>query len=408
MNINNLIFIFFVLFEQELVFSITPSGAKDVIYLPMKKNHKYGKDICYYREFDEKLDYYTYYVKPCEKGKYCEDVDPQLQPFGFCKDIPTNATQFPTLNQECATDNECPNTLKCDGTCKKECTGVSSLLVQYDYNNFQCINPSNTITFDEKYCQYYQPKYNPGNEYVIDRDSYNGKFPNKPKECGIISYIQISDKDYSSPTATSAFTPFTRYFEQGRKWSYIGEAEDGEFVSDEKFCKSGYTLLFYPNGDTKNPDDLHYNGNLIVNMEKMCVTPIEIDDSNPVVGCVITYKVKDGAEHKYRGSSTLCNDKDIVLKSKIYTEFIEEFNNSDDEDKINCYKLPQSSNCQNIKLLKLYYFYQHPNEYLFYNDRDDLEKVLHFKIQQAYPRYYEFTSYLNFNYIFFLLFLILL
>ena len=122
MNRNILFFICLILIEQELsILDNSLSITKDVIYLPMKKNHKYGDDICYYREIDEKLDYAVYYVKPCEKGKYCEDGNIG-RPFGFCRDIPTKLTDFASLGEACSTNGECQQNLNCDGTCKKECT----------------------------------------------------------------------------------------------------------------------------------------------------------------------------------------------------------------------------------------------------------------------------------------------
>ena len=116
MNRNILFFIALLLIEQEL--AIVTGITREAIYLPMKKDHKYGDDICYYREIDEKLDYAIYYVKPCEKGKYCENGITG-HPFGFCRDIPTNITDFPSYGEACNTKGECQNGLICDSTCKK-------------------------------------------------------------------------------------------------------------------------------------------------------------------------------------------------------------------------------------------------------------------------------------------------
>jgi hypothetical protein len=389
----------------------------------MKKDHKYGDDICYYREIDEKLDHAVYYVKPCEKGKYCEDLlDPILgivHPFGFCRDIPTNATDFPSYEKECSTNAECNDNLVCDGTCKYECTGtldnIKDSSYQHDLDDFECHDYKYT-KIEDKYCKKTNHKFNtnyPQTYIGIDGGrALKGKFPGFPKECGIIHYNGFTDYDTSSPipgSSPTSFKTFTRYLEIDREWCSIGEAKDGDFVDNKRFCKSGFTLPFYPNGDTEDPSGTLYT----LNAGKMCVTPTGIDMANPLVGsaqCVITYKVED-SEHKYKTSdTTLCN-VNIVIKSQIYTEFIEEFNNATDEDKKNCYKIPQDEegNCENIKLLQLYYFYHnHIKDYLFYKDRKDLEKVLHFKIQQTYHRYYELSNYLNLNYLLFFLILILL
>ncbi len=417
MNRYILVFICLFLIGQELSDDVNIDLSRQIILLPMKKDHKYGDDICYYREIDEKLDYAVYYVKPCEKGKYCEDEISSDQPFGFCRDIPTNITDFPYYEGDCNSNAECITTLTCNnGKCKKECTTYSvpnhlDVLFEHNLNTFQC-KAYDYTKIDSIQCKLnkYEFQENYPQKYLRTLSPILGTFPGFPKECGIIRYKGYPDYDDNEVINSSPLTykSFTRYLEESREWCSIGEANDGDFVDDKRFCKSGFTLDFYPNGDTEYPS----NGLYTLNTAKMCVTPTEIDDGNPLVGCVITYKGKDGTEHKYKGGSSLCDDKDIVIKSQIYTEFIEEFSKSSEEDKKHCYRIPRNpsvvGNCQNIKLLKLYYFYNNIKEYLFYKDRKDLEKVLHYKIQKTYHRYYELSSYLNINYLFFLLFLILL
>ena len=426
---NRIILLFIGLFLIESKLSDVASQYREVIYLPMKKDHKYGDDICYYREIDEKLDYAIYYVKPCEKGKYCEN-EIRGHPYGFCRDIPTNVTDFPSYGDACSTNGECQNDLICDSTCKKECTEKKKdnrldILFQHDLNDFDC-EEYDYKTLNEKYCVWrdYSFQENYPQRYQGIYKETKGKFPGLPKECGIINYKDYTDYDtISIPNSNPvAYKSFKRYLEESREWCSIGEVEDGVFVTDKRFCKSGFTLNFYINGELSEPivkyDDSGRDIYHSTQKSKMCVTPIQIDYNNSLVGCVITYKIKDGSEQKYNAdkfditcSNTDTNyNKESVIKSQIYTEFIEEFNKASDEDKKNCYKIPQGEegNCENIKLLKLYYFYKNINEYLFYKDRKDLEKVLHFKIQQSYPRYYELSSCLNLNYLFFLLILILL
>ena len=425
MNRNILVFICLLLIEQVLLI-LSPVSTRDAILLPMKKDHKYGDDICYYREINEKLDYAVYYVKPCEKGQYCEDEVSSDQPFGFCRDIETNVTDFPSFGEDCSTNGECQIGLICDGKCKTTCPdpygGITYTQIQNDYNSVSC-RPSNYKQFDDsKFCEWNDITFSNGEpHYYIPPTPLTyrlkGKFPGLPKECGIIRFKTITDFDPAPlPTTPVTYKSYTRYVEEGKEWCSIGEAKDGDFVQDFRFCKSGYSLLFYPNGDLVDPsENLHsvYNEDTF----EMCVTPTQLDVSNPLVGCLVTYKGADGSEHKYnvrKYYSSEPTDKcgeDIIIKSQIYSEFIEEFNNASDEDKKDCYRIPQGTvgNCQNIKLLKLYYFYDgHIKDYLFYKDRKDLEKVLHFKIQQTYHRYYELSTYLNLNYLFFFLILILL
>ena len=381
----------------------------------MKKNHKYGEDICYYREIDEKFDYAVYYVKPCEKGQYCENQISNNQPFGFCRDILTKPTNFASYGEACSSNGECQEGLFCDSTCKKDCS-TGQVLYRFNYNNYRCM-PDTYKKLDEKICEWYDPNLNTEDpKYFIDYkdDVIKGKYPGLPKECGIIRYTTITDYDpYSCPTGPSSCKSFTRYIKQSKEWCSIGEAKDGDFVTGDdawRFCKSGFTLKFFPNGGLDDPskDSQLYPKEYV----QMCVTPIEIDQDNPLVdGCVITYKIGENTEQKYNAEKYEQDcDGESVIKSKIYTEFIEEFNNASEEDKINCYLIPQGSegDCQNIKLLKLYYFYNHIEDYLFYKDREKLEKVLDFKIQQQFHRYYQSSTYFNLNFIFYLLILILL
>ena len=107
-----LILLFVISYEQVTIPTMpshppSPVGTPSYIYLPMKKDHKYGDDICYYREYDEKLLYYIYYVRPCEKGKYCQKEVSNGQPFGYCVDILTNTTTISNLDGSCESDYEC-------------------------------------------------------------------------------------------------------------------------------------------------------------------------------------------------------------------------------------------------------------------------------------------------------------
>ena len=424
MNSNILVFICLILFEQTIQSFNT--GSK-VLLLPMKKDHKYGDDICYYRDnYDEKHYYTVYYVKPCEKGKFCED-EISGQPFGFCRDIPTNSTDFPNYGGACNSNGECPALLDCDGTCKLKCPN-NEFPLNDDLSSFTCQPSGFKTTDDGTHCFLYEPKYKTTGAKEYDSsisETTTGKYPGLPKECGIIRYTSITDyKNYLESDETN-YQSYTRWIKKSEDWATIGEAEDGVFVDNWRFCKSGFALKFYPKGDLVNPSVYDNSGNLVYRetTKEMCVTPIQIDYNNPEVeGPIVTYKINGGNEQKYNyykyypSASTL--DEEAVIKSQLYTEFIEEFNNASEEDKKNCYKIPQipetssdtvniAGNCQNIKLLKLYYFYTHIKEYLFYKDRKDLEKVLHFKIQQIHHRYYDISNYMNVNCLFLLLFLIL-
>lgn len=44
-----------------------------------------------------------------------------------------------------------------------------------------------------------------------------------------------------------------KYLIKSIELTSIGEVEDGEFVTDEKYCKSGFALYFFLNGEIENP-----------------------------------------------------------------------------------------------------------------------------------------------------------
>ena len=411
---NRNIILFISIFLIEYILTIPISASREAIYLPMKKDHIYGDDICYYRENDEKLYYAIYYVKPCEQGKYCEDQASYNQKLGFCRDIPTNYTEFPSYGDSCNTDAECPGSSVCDdGKCKKKCSSPTPVAVKYNYNNFICLS-DNYLKAKSEYRRsfvYHFSQTDP-KQYLGTRDTYYGEYPGLPKEYGIEHYTGYTDVDPNNSGSTT-YKTFTRYLLTAEEWTTIGGAKDGDFVTNWRFCKSGFTLNFYPDGKLEDPSYLTVPIPYDETLKMMCVTPIKIDMNNPMVdGCVVTYKINEESEKKYKASAYRkdCNPNDVI-QSQLYSEFIDEFNNANEDDQKNCYKLPQDfddpGNCQNRNLLKLAYFYKNINDYLFYKDREDLEKVLHFKIQQKYYRYAS-SSYLNLKYLFFLLFLILL
>ena len=423
MNKNIFTFICLFLIDQTILLS----ANRETFYLPMKKNHKYGDDICLYREdIDEKREYTIYYVKPCEKGKYCEN---EINRLGFCRDIPTNATDFPTYEGDCKSNGECLKGLDCNnGKCNKitqQCPSYDPNHPDFPFfdelNHFECLAYNDKTTDDGKHYRIYD--YNKMTSDPLIYNTYPiityGKYPGLPKENGAIVFTSVTDNYIDISETGTPHKSFERWLKKSEDWCTIGEIEDGEFVSNWRFCKSGFTLKFYPNKDLVDPSvsKASYNENLY----EMCVTPIQIDMNNPEInGPLITYKIKDGNEQKYnyykyytQGASDDFLEENSVIQSKLYTEFIEEFQNASDEDKKNCYRIPRGNpgdegNCQNIKLLKLYYFYNKINEYFFYKDRKDLEKVLHYNIQKVYHRYYDLSTYFKPNYLFLLLILLLL
>ena len=383
--------------------SVSSSTSSQYMYLPMKKDHKYGDDICYYREYDDKLHYYIFYVKPCEKGKYCQ-FEITAHPFGYCVDLPINTTTLSLWKESCDSEVDCQNGLSCINS---KCTIICpNQIYQNSKINFVCLPDDERI--DDNFCLKYDYSYDSNNNPTRVL-TYHGNYPGLPNECGLINYKPVNYKFYNDD---SVLEDDIQYIEENRKWCTIGSVPDNEFVTDKKYCYSGFALNFYPNKLYKNPSK---NSVIQSNqpISKLCVSPIEVDFKNPLAndGCIITYQILEQNPKKYNsklGSGVTCSET-IVIESERYKEFIDAFNEANEEDKQNCYNIDDYKyRCKNVKLIKLWYFYKHPEDYLFYKDRDKLQKVLDFKIQREFPTYYEFTQYLNYSYLLFLLFLIIM
>lgn len=398
-----LILLFVITYETIPGTLLHPPSSTTYIYLPMKKDHKFGDDICYYREYDEKLLYYIYYVRPCEKGKYCQNEVSDGQPFGYCVDIQTKTTTISNLDESCESDYECHESLNCENSkCRISC---QNQIYQHDLDSFDC-HDNNYKQLETNQCEFNEYTKDVDNFYMGSIDhTYEGKYPGLPKKCGKKNYKPY-DYPYNNPS-TGAIEKDTKYRVESKEWCTIGSVPDNEFVDDAVYCNSGFTLNFYPNKQLTKPSKGDINSK-----DKMCVTPIEIDLKNPDVddGCIITYKIGDQSPKKYKASASsgLCS-QDIIIKSERHRAFADAFNSASDEDKQNCYDITTYIyRCKNVNLIKLWYFKTKPEDYLFYKDRKKLEKVLDYKIQKIYPTYSEFSHYLNYSYFLFLLILIIM
>lgn len=386
---------------------------------PMKKDSKYGDDVCRYIE-----DGYEY-VKPCEKGKYCLEEDSTGSDLYICQPLPEVQEGLNILNDKCSSDFDCEMNLKCiSGVCSKKCPSTNESPVK-DYNN----------------------------------DLYDCKDTSTEKAADGICFLQEYDNSgvaktpkYGNPTGKGQICGlYSNFYDQGNqnyilseiKYAYIGSVENGNYVSDEILCKSGFALYYYPKGNLQDP----YNGSSSFsnNLYKMCVTPIAIEHNDPLLltskltlqhqsSCVIYYKEKDEdttikkynveqltSKNLYSSSNLneLCHYSDYEFKIK-FQHFKEYTTNLKEEQRDKCgdlrtYSEYYNSNkynyrrysCDNSALIKSWYFYTNPRDYIVYNNREKLEVVLNYLIQKDNPSY-EFSHILNINYLIYLLFLLFL
>lgn len=391
-------------------------------YMPMEKKSKYGEDVCgYYDKSD-------YYVKPCEKGKYCVRYDDggdytEGTTLSICQDAPTIEEGIKTLDEKCSSDFECEYDLKCkgqkcvyDGSCNANEYPYKTFYNPNLYNNPYSSPYNNHYNYrcgkkaPEGYCYKIEYTQNSGQQY------YFGNKKEKSQICGVYTFHNNGNNNFEV---------------DGIKYDYIGNVKNGEYVSNEILCKSGFALFFYPEGYLDDPYSLNDNGS---NNEMFlrCVTPVAIDkidkllsNTNANTYCVIYYKDDDddteikkyNVEQLYRnniringGVSTgsLCpsySEQEFKLKIQKFKEY---YTSLTDDEREKCGDLRSTSHnrytCENKDLIKSWYFYENPKEYIVYNNREKLQVVLNHLIQKQFPLY-DFSSKLNIKYLISLLIL---
>ena len=404
---------------------ITSSGniiKREQLWLPMNDNSKYGKDICHYKEIDEKLDYEIHYAKPCKEGQYCDNFGIDGQPFDICRDLP-EYIKLADLKEQCDDTKDCVNGLNCiDGICTKKCNTNQDVYHLYD-GRYIC-SESKYITSDnicsELTYKYVDSIYARGNGY----DYKYGTFKDASKECGKINPTEVTTH------ASNSNNKNKKYLIKSKEFVSVGEVEDGDFVTDDKYCKSGFALYFYLNGkvtnpgevdtDTTHPQDTNY-------MFLRCVTPIKINPDRKI----ITYKIGEGNEENYNTNNIngyvyergFTGDPDddsthisfdsidlgieyAIIKNEIMKDYLEAFEDLEDEEKEICIE-DFKNRCTNPDIVRAIYFFDHPDEYLFYHDRKKLKKVLNYKIQSVYHSFSS-NKFLKLNYLVLLLALLLI
>lgn len=375
----------------------------DVETLPMDKDSKYGDDVCSYTDHNQT------YVKPCEKGKFCDSSNtlPTLDysrgkylstsQIEICQDIP-NVTAFYSYKESCTNDFECEGDYKCIGNiCSYECDS-NEFFYKNPYGNSFCMPNSDKgtdgICYEEK-----------REKNAVPTIKYSSPVPNKI--CGKLAFLDDPNDNMKGIYYVSTY-----------EYVYKGEVEDGEYVTDEELCKSGFALYFYKDGKSRDPKDISAIGTN--SMHLRCVTPISIISSvssGTINECSINYKINDGEILRYNVKqfasipskiSDYCKSNDrlyIKLKHEKYREF---YKNITEDERKTCGDLDYTNQytCENNELIKSWYYYKNPKDYTTYNNRKEIEKVIDYKIQKKYPCY-SLSKYIGLNliYLLFLLFI---
>jgi len=387
-----------------LEFSLSDNEAPT---LPMKKDSKYGDDVCSYTKNSHK------YVKHCKKGQYCDNLlidtleSPSIDSFfeetkiEICQDLP-NITSLYTLGEtSCKNDFECESSYKCIGNvCSIKCDDG------YFYSKYanDCKDISDKGT--DGFCVEITKRKG-------QTDIYKYSPPKPNKICGKLTFADDPNDNKKGI-----------YYVNKKEYVYQGEVEDGEYVDHrmQKLCKSGFALYFFKDGKTEDPKDENAVGNN--EMYLRCVTPISISKSKDNKwfinyklnenGETFRYNVEklrnliiDPTESMYNEIKAYCTEniaKYIKLASEKYREY---YTNMSEEERKTCEYLDTSNKytCENNNLIRSWYFYMNPEKYSAYNDRKKIRKVVDYLIQKKYPCY-SLSQFISIKFIY-LLFLLL-
>lgn len=335
-------------------------GTYSIYYMPMtKRTINFGEEICSYDEYKDAFSTTNLvrYVKPCEYGKKCTLVNSNYYNLYACKprdeDYDNSGKPCQTKENDNVADgidctqNSC---IKETGTCGQYCSDgqVKDLLK----NTFTCVN-------DENICL----------EFKSDGVSLDKSYGSaKNKDCVEIELEADSNgKNYKIKKVFS---------------NYIASINDGKFIrydSQMDYCKSGYALFFFGNGQLANPDKDNESSET---MFLRCVTILGRDSKN-----IIKYTIDNGDEmyYDYRKLSSLAspssevgesykniisriaNDNNLKLKVDLFKDYKEKM------DQLNC----RETGCkEEDEVKKLKFFYENPTEYLQYKDEPQVVEYL--------------------------------
>lgn len=336
--------------------------STEQIFRPMSKRTKnFGDDVCYYLDEETDFPYYAY-VKPCKEGQKCVQLG--TSQFSIAKCLDYTDEKYDNEGTTCETKDyssligldctgyPCNQDSKCKRTCLKNQV--------YDNINNRCQDN------DPGYCK----------EYEFET---NGVKKSTPKN----SFTNFGQKVCVQIELERTASKFNIYQTKKELTTYLASVEDGNYVMDgyNSYCKSGYALYFYGNGELKNPNTDNPNDE---DMFFRCVTVLGKDRNN-----IIKYKIGEGEENYYN-PNILSNGKGLnlpdissdyfMLKLELFKKFKERL------DKLDC---RGTGDCEDNELNKLHFFYDNPDYYLLYQNEP---QVMEFLIQTSYKYKAEHTS----------------
>ena len=312
-------------------------------------------DICYYSEGANKI-----YVKACDKGYYCNKDITSLPKFGICLE---NYSDLKKYKEECSQNSECKIGLQCSN--EKYC------IINQNGEPYICTDEASTK-------QYY---YCPDNTFPKIETNSEIKCSSTDKgKCFFTPDDTIVSSDYLK--TCGEYSDDLQFVST----SDFGGVNDGKFVGDVLACNSGFALYFYKNKEinSANPQSDP--------MYQLCVTIKGVDKVKIKndIKCAIRYTNGSDIEYIYNPitvHSRLYNASDFPFCDAIMTkiELIQEYFSKFDKLKPKCLEgnfYEEPFTCKNDELRKVWYYYNHIEEYLLYkNDQE----VLDYLVEEAYP-----------------------
>ena len=323
-------------------------------------------DICKYQKTSTDF----IYVEPCEKDYSCESIySSGSQQIGVCRKNVQEEISF--FGSSCEEDDDCYGNIKC---VDKKCTLEENDTPLY-LDKYYCpdsLIPVQTDSGNYK-CEKRDKNEMDGLCYLkTESGTIKNASPDYLKVCGEISLDKAENNYAKLKTSVNS----------------LGSIDNGKFVEDPMACKSAFTLFFYPNGKISNPSPTTVPNTPY----QMCIqfNGIEYKKSG---SCKINYII---GENKfiydfdktdisaYSSPTSICSYfKVIEARLDLLNQYINKVNELGDECiKSNFYDEPHT--CRNDEVRKLYYFYNHIDEYLLYKNEDEISEYI---LQEIYPSY---------------------
>jgi len=345
-----------------LISLITPSFSQVLAPMSKRSFEFLVEDICSYSNINNDFTY----VEPCEKDHKCQLVSSSSgTSIAVCEKYVEAEISF---GSACEKDEDCDtdDNLKCiDSKCSLNENDNAIYIGGYYYcpDNLIPIQTSGGMYKCEK-----REDHEMNGLYYLYKDTGSiYAYPDYMKIKGEIIF-DTEEKNYAHLKTTT---------------NSIGSVKDGKFVVNEKACESGFTLEFYPNGETT----LDSSSSIPNTKYKRCVTydGVEYKKNGD---CIIKY-ILDKKNYKYDvqkilSSTSLCsNMKFIDTKLELFKKYVSKINELGEQCTKNKY-YDEPFTCKNDELRKLYYFYNNIDEYLLYKNEDEVSEFL---LQQEYPSY---------------------